>query len=170
MDRMNLEKFRRMPFRNKIQWIFNYYGLKILAALVGIFVAVYFVKSVFFAPPAPDVTVIMLTDHVTEEAAVRYQQELSEKTGKSIEIVHYDARDSYGMQAFSVKVGTDLVDLVIAPEEESSMLAENGFFLSYAQIPGTDDYMGISRRAQAGEALQTVMEYLEVQLTNAENG
>ncbi len=165
LDQMNIIKFRQMSLKKKIQWLIHYYGVILLACLAGIFVVGYFVKTVFFAPPAADVHVLMLSDQVSEEMTVEYEQEISQMTGKSVEIENYSESDTYGTQAFAAKVGTDVLDLVIAPEKESTMLAENGFLLSYAQISDTHEYMGVARGAREGEALQTAMEYLENKLS-----
>ena len=161
---MDKKQFKEMPLKKKLQWLMQYYGVTAIVTLLIVFVAVWFIKSVFFADPIEDVCVLIYSDEVLEEECARYKEEIEKNTGHSAEVVVYHLSDAYGSQAFAAKVGTDQTDVVIAPEHEMTLLNENGFLRSYAQIEGTQMYMGIPMAAREGDLLKYVLDYLDKQL------
>lgn len=155
-----------MRITEKAEWIAEYYGVRIIVGALAVLTAAVAVKSIFFSVPENDISVLMLSDQVTQSMADSYEEELAEITGKKVEIVAYRENDAYGKQAFAAKVGTDLTDLVIAPEHETELLQESSFLMSSAVLDGTGLCMGIPRGARDGSELQNTMEYLEEQIIN----
>ncbi len=164
---MNSRYWDEMTVPKKIEWVFQYYGIKILAVLGAVLTVGYLIVSVVFAPKVSDVCILMLTDQVPQETANDYQAALADELGKTVSIEAFGESDLYGKQAFATKVGTDIIDLVIVPKEEAQLLDQSHYLLSYAPLEGTSYYMGVTRRAREGDALQQAMTYLEDVLTKS---
>lgn len=157
---MDKTRFEGMTVKQKLEWFFGYYGVPV-AAVIGICVIAFLlVKAVFWPEEREDICVLIYSDAVTQEEGFQYQSEIEENTGKSASVQVYNISDPYGSQAFAAKLGSDLIDLVIAPEKEMELMTETGFLINYAPIEGSEMYMGIPRTAREGSLLEEVIDYL----------
>lgn len=158
------EEFKEMTFRQKLRWIFGYYSLPVIAVLGVLIVIGFLIKSILLPGEIGDVCVLIYSDNVTQEEGLTYEKEIETKTGKSVSVQVINVSDPYGSQAFAAKIGCDVVDLVIAPENETKMMSDNGFLLSYAPVDNTNMYMGVPKSAREGDLLKTVIEYFTEKL------
>lgn len=161
---MTKEEFKEMTFRQKLRWIFDYYSLPFIAVLGVLVIMGFLIKSVFLPGEKGDVCVLIYSDRVTQEECLTYENEIEEKTGKSVSIQVISVSDPYGSQAFAAKIGCDVTDLVIAPENEMKLMLENGFLLSYAPVDNANMYMGVPKSAREGDLLKNVIDYFDEKL------
>ena len=64
---MDLEKFKQLSLKKKIQWLLQYYGLTALIAVLAIAVISIFLKSVFCPEPISDICVLILDESISYE-------------------------------------------------------------------------------------------------------
>lgn len=140
-DRMTKEKFKALPFLQKIQWVLQYYSVTMLVAVVAVGVAVVFFKSVFGPGEQYVLRVMALDDRLSVEQCQTFARQLGEKLGGECDVTSYLESDISQMQAFAVRLTTDPLDLVIAPEEQMEQLIENGYVVAGLQLQDDSRYM-----------------------------
>ena len=150
---MNKEKFRELSLKQKIEWLLHYYGVAFIIGVVVLFVAVVFVRSVFFPEPLSDVCVLALCDDVTSDDAFALQRIIEEKTGKTSQVSAYDTNDMYGRQSFSAKLTADDLDVIVAPEEEMMGMVDSRYITCYEKLENKNLYIGTSFEAREGQLL-----------------
>lgn len=128
---MNRELWKQMSFSKKIGWIVQYYGATIVVVIISILVVVSLIKSIITGGDKGDMRVIILDNGVSSELCQVYQDEVSNLIEGDAEMTAYIKNDPTHMQAFSVRLTADDLDIVIAPKEEMQEMAENGYLLSY---------------------------------------
>ena len=158
---MNLEKFKQLSLKGKIQWLVQYYGVLACVVIVAIVVIVIFFKSVFFSEPISDICVLILDDGVTVEDTDLVREDLEQLTGKSVEVVSYTAINPYGRDAFAVKLSSDQLDIVIAPSEETVQMMQTGYLKEEQKIEQSELHLGIPQSARTGEAYELAIEYFK---------
>lgn len=162
---MNKEKFKELSFKQKIEWLLQYYGLTAVFTVIALTVAVIFIKSVLFPEPLPEVSILILSDAMTQEEANGLQADIEASTGHTALVSAFIVSDLYGKQAFSMKVTSDVVDIVVSPKEETDGMSDNGYLPSYEKIEGKELYIGCPIRAREGqlkdEAYDMVKEYIK---------
>lgn len=158
---MDLDKFKGMPFKKKIEWIVHYYGIWIIVSIVGICVAVSFAKSVFFPKPLPDVCAIILSDDYLLDDIPLMESEIGEAFGGTCQIEIYNESDVYGNSAFSIKLMSNQVDLVIAPKSAIDSMNETGYLESSEKLGDRNLYIAIPARARKSEALDAAIDYFK---------
>lgn len=158
---MNLEKFKQLSLKEKIQWLVQYYGIAACVIAVAIVVIVIFMKSVFFPEPISDICVLVLEDGVTVEDTERVQEVLEQLTGKSVDVVSYTVTDLYGKDAFAVKLTSDQLDIVIAPYDETMQMMQTGYLKEEQKLEQSELHLGIPQNARTGEAYEYAIEYLK---------
>lgn len=136
-DRMDREKFKALSFWQKVQWVLQYYGLAMVITALVVFVLVVFIKSVFGPGEEYALRVMILDDRQTTELCQTYSQQLGELLGGACDITSYAESAQYEMQAFVVRLTSDELDLVIAPEEQMEQLMANGYLTGMS--PLSDD-------------------------------
>lgn len=158
------KQFSEMTSKQKLRWFFDYYAIPSIVTIGVLVIIALFVKAVFWPEKAKDVCVLIYSDQVTQDQCVIYEQDIEQSTGKTASVQVYQISDPYGSQAFAAKLGTDVIDLVIAPEAEMKLMSDNGFLINYAPVEGSTMYMGIPRTAREGDLLETVIDYLNEKL------
>jgi len=158
---LNLEKFKEMPFSKKVGWIVQYYGVWIVVTIVAIGVLFSFLHSVFFPDPIPDTCVIILSDEFVRDEIPKLEDEISKLTEGSVSVSLYNLSELYGNGAFSVKLTSDQIDLVLAPKTETDQMMETGYLESAEKLNYNDLYLGIPERARKGERLDKVIQYFK---------
>ncbi len=166
---MNPQKFKEMPTKKKIQWLVQYYGVATVVGIIVIATALYFIKSVFFAPPEADINVLILSDAIYGAGFENLEQDFEAELGVDASFSLYGENDAYGRQAFAAKIGADRLEIVICPLEEVTLLSENGYLLSYGEIKGTSLYIGVPKSAKNSDKLLEGMEFLENKFLENEN-
>lgn len=156
--------FSELPFRKKIEWFVQYYGIATVAVIVAIIVCISLVKAIIMPAEYEDVCILIYSDEISAEDADLICADLQDLTGKTISVLRYGVSDTYGSQSFALKLSDTVLDIVIAPEEETQKLAQNGFLFEYKEIKGKDLYLGVSNRARRGELLDEVVDALIVYL------
>lgn len=158
---MNFEKFMSMPLIDKVKWIIHYYGIWIIVSIIAIGVAISFIHSVLFPEPISDVCVIVLSDEYDRDEIPVYEEEIAAQINGSVSLQIYNVSDAYGNSAFSIKLLSDQIDLVLAPREETKQMIESGYLESSDQIGDKDFYIGIPVRARKGEMLDRTITYFK---------
>jgi len=158
---MNKEKFKDLNFKEKIEWLLHYYGVAFIAGLVVLFVAIVFIRSVFFPEPLSDVCVLVLSDELLTEDATSIQTTIENKTGKTASVSVFYTDDIYGRQSFSTKLTADELDIIVAPKEEAMGMVENEYLTEYEEIEGTNLYIGTSYRAREGQLINDTYKIIE---------
>ncbi len=161
---MDREKFKEMSFGKKVEWLVQYYGVATIAIIVAVLVCIYLIKSIFMPADYEDLCVLIYSDEISAEDADMLCNSLQEKTGKTIAVLRYGESDAYGSQSFALKLSDTVLDIVIAPDEETEKLVQSGFFAEYKKIEGKNLNLGISGRARRGELLDEVVKELSVYL------
>lgn len=128
---MNKELWNQMSFSQKIVWFVQYYGITVVAVIVAVAVVLSLLKSFLSASDKGDMRVIILDGGASTELSYEYQDEISKLIGGEAEVAAYIKDDMEHMQAFSVRLYADDLDIVIAPEEEIRQMAEVGYLLPY---------------------------------------
>lgn len=156
---MNLEKFKELPFSKKIQWIIQYYGVWIIVAVIAIGVICSFLHSVFFPDPIPDTNIIILSDEFTRDEVPKLEAEIAAITEGTVSITLYNLSEVYGQSAFSIKLTSDQIDIVLAPKAETDEMMESEYLERFEKLDYDDLYMGIPTKARKGEKLDKAIEY-----------
>ena len=128
---MNKELWNQMSFSQKIVWFVQYYGLTIVVVVVTIAVVLSLIKSFMNASDKGDMRIIILDGGASTELSFEYQEDISKLIDGEAEVAAYIKNDMDHMQAFSVRLHADDLDIVIAPEEEIREMAEVGYLLPY---------------------------------------
>lgn len=139
-DRMDLEKFKALSFWKKVQWILQYYGLAMVITALAVFVLVVFIKSVFGPGEQYALRVMILDDGQTTELCQAYSQQLGALLGGECDVTSYAESAVYEMQAFVVRLTSDALDLVIAPEEQMEQLRQNGYLTDMTKLEDDSFY------------------------------
>lgn len=158
---MNFEQFKKLPFLKKIEWIAQYYGVWIIVSIVAIFVAISLVRSVFFPKPISDVCILILSDDHTRDEIPKLEDEIAAATGGSASVEIYNVSEAYGDSAYTIKLLSDQLDLVIAPKEQTDSMMESGYLVSAEKMKNEDLYLGIPERARNGEILDKTIDYFK---------
>lgn len=158
---VDLEKFKQLSLKKKIQWLLQYYGLTALIAVLAIAVISIFLKSVFCPEPISDICVLILDESISYEDTENIAGELEQITGKSVDVVSYGKTDIYGKEAFAIKLTSDQLDIVLAPYEETMQMLEAGYLTDQQALNNTKLYLGIPRNARTGEALDQTIDYFK---------
>ena len=140
-DRMDREKFKALTFPKKIQWVLQYYGVTMLVIAAAVFVGAVFLKSVFGPGDQYALRIMALDDRLSTEQCRTFAQELGELVGGECDVTSYLESDTAQMQAFVVRLTTDPLDLVIAPEDTMEQLVENGYVAAGLQLQDDSRYM-----------------------------
>lgn len=165
---MNKEKFRELSLKQKIEWLLHYYGVAFVVGIIALFVAVVFVRSVFFPEPLSDVCVLILSDDTTSDDAFALQSIIEEKTGMTSQVSAYNTTDMYGRQSFSAKLTADELDIIVAPEEETLGMADNKYLTHYEKVGNKNLYIGTSYRAREGQLLDDTFTIVKNYIENEE--
>jgi hypothetical protein len=131
--------------REKIQYIFSYYGVAIVIAIIAIGCAVFFISD-FRKEKIEDAFYVMVIDSDIEEAQVtQLQEELSQilelDTTTQQCVVEADYSGSSNMQSaatISTYMQSGRVDLLVAKEEDFNLYASTGYL-------STINYNGIAQ-------------------------
>jgi len=161
---VNLEKFKEMPFSKKIGWIVQYYGVWIIVGIVAISVLCSFLHSVFFPDPIPDTNIIILSDEFARDEISEIEKEVIAYTGGTASVTLYNLSEVYGNGAFSIKLTTDQIDLVLAPKSEMDQMVESEYLESYEKLDYDDLYLGIPVKARKGEKLDKAIKYIKEEM------
>ncbi len=140
-DRMDRAKFKALTFPKKIQWVLQYYGVTALVVVAAVCVGVVFFNAVFGPGEQYDLRVMALDDRLSVEQCQAFADELGELVGGPCDVTSYLESDMSQMQAFVVRLTTDPLDLVIAPEDQMEQLIENGYVAAGLQLQDDSRYM-----------------------------
>ena len=133
-DRMDLEKFKALSFWKKVQWVLQYYGLAMVVTALAAFVIAVFLKPVFGPGEQYALRVMILDDRQSPELCQAYSEQLGALLGGECDVTSYAESGMYEMQAFVVRLTSDELDLVIAPEEQMEQLMENGYLTDMTEL------------------------------------
>lgn len=158
---MNLKKFIELPFLKKIEWIVQYYGVWILVTIVGVCVIISLCRALFFPKPICDVCVIIISDDFSRNDIDRLEEEMSSVTGGSTQVEIYNPSEAYGDGAYTIKLLTDQLDIVIAPKEQTDSMLDSAYLSSAESLKGGRLYIGIPNRARVGPMLEKAIEYIK---------
>ena len=137
---MNWKKFKSLSPREKIQWIFQYYGLTMAVVAAVIFVGAVFLSSVFGPGDNYAIRVMILDDRQSADICRVFGEELGVLLSGECDITGYTESGAEQMQAYVVRLMTDDLDLVIAPAEVTDELLQNGFLRSAAALSKDSRY------------------------------
>lgn len=138
---MNLDKFKELSFKEKLQWIWDYYAVTIAVALVVVIVLVILVSSMLgLRGDQSALNVVILDDRMNDEASEKMKEEWSSIVDGNIEISFFSKHDVEQFQAFIVRVAVDGTDIVIAPYEEISEMAANGYIKDNYYLLSDDSF------------------------------
>ena len=158
---MNLEKFKQLTLKKKIEWIIQYYGIWIAVSIIAIAVTISFVHSVFFPKPICDMCVVILSDDYTRDDAPNMEKEISTLIDGSVSIQIYNESELYGDSAFAVKVMSDQIDLIMAPKEKMDSMIQSSYILDYERLNSSGLYMASPVMARTGDKLDKTVEYFK---------
>lgn len=146
---MDRKTFREMPFLKKVEWILMYYGKTIVVVLTALFVMGLFIKSVLRPNDGFEFHVMILDDYCSKEAAGAFAKDLDTLTGVSCDVSTFFKSDPNQMQAFAVRLFSEDIDIVIAPEEQMTQLVKNGYLAAAELLPeGSMYYAGTGYSAE----------------------
>lgn len=138
---MNLDKFKELSFKEKLQWIWDYYAVTIAVALVVVIVLVILVSSMLgLRGDQSALNVVILDDRMNDEASEKMKEEWSSIVDGNVEISFFSKHDVEQFQAFIVRVAVDGTDIVIAPYEEISEMAANGYIKDNYYLLSDDSF------------------------------
>lgn len=161
---MDKDKFKNLTFKQKIEWLFQYYGIATIAIIVALIVAITFIKSVFFPEPICDVCILILSDDITTDDGNDIKRLIEEDINKSVELSVYGVSEVYGRQSFAIRLTSDVLDIVVAPNEEMIKMNENAYLSSSTQIGSLDSYIGVPVSARISDdqkrAYDMLMEFI----------
>ena len=138
---MNLEQFKKLPFKEKMKWIWDYYAVTIVVAVVTIVILCLLITSMLGIRKNQNVglSVLILDDRMDEQCSNSLHEEISKIIGDESEISFYSKSNEEQFSAFVVRTAVDGPDIVIAPLEEISEMAQNGYVY--------DDYVEIKKES-----------------------
>lgn len=151
---MNRQKFNSLSFKKKIEWLLQYYGVTALAVLAAILIIGYLIFSIFGPHPEPVLRVLILDDGVSFEDVEQLRGELEILLGDPVELSAYMPSDPNQMQAFSVRLVGDKLDLVIAPQPQMDEMEKNGLILEKSRIPADGSYRQLTRPEAMEDAFE----------------
>ena len=128
---MNKELWKKMSFIQKIEWIIQYYGLTILFGIIAVVVSLSLGKAFLEAGDKGDMQIIILDNGMSSELCYALQKKMDDVIDGEAEMTSYAKASPMHMQAFSVRLTADDLDIVIAPEEEMLQMAGNGYLLPF---------------------------------------
>jgi len=138
---MNLDKFKELSFKEKLQWIWDYYAVTIAVALVVVIVLVILVSSMLgLRGDQSALNVVILDDRMNDETSEKMKEEWSSIVDGNVEISFFSKHDVEQFQAFIVRVAVDGTDIVIAPYEEISEMAANGYIKDNYYLLSDDSF------------------------------
>lgn len=150
-----------MPLSKKIEWILQYYGIWIVVAVAAIVVLCSFLHSVFYPDPVSDICIMLLSDDYVRDDIPVLEQDIQELTGKTVTVEVYNLSELYGNGAFTIKLISDQIDLVIAPKEQTDSMVESEYLESFERIGDKDSYLGIPARARKCSELDKTIDYFK---------
>lgn len=126
---MNLEKFKSLSFKEKLNWIWEYYAVTIAVVIVALVVCGFLVTSMLGVREEQQISlnVLILDDRMDQEAADRLKESLQSIVSGNVEISYYSKSNAEQFRAFVVRTAVDGPDLVIAPLAELSEMADNQY-------------------------------------------
>lgn len=157
---MNLETFKQLSFKKKLQWILQYYGIWIIVSIIAAYVLFVFVKSVFFPEPISDICIIVYSDDYDRNDIPKMESEIANLTGNTTSVEIYNISDVYGSQSFSIKLVSDQIDLVIAPNAQINDMLANGYLESITPMNNNDLSIGVPVNARKANNLDKAISYL----------
>lgn len=137
---MNWAKFKEMKLREQLQWILQYYGVTIAVVIAAVFVGTVFIASVFGAEEDYAIRVMILDDRQFADNCREFSEELGAALSGECDITSYLESDDDQRQAFAVRLMSDHLDIVIAPEEQTEQLLQNGFLLQAMRLEADSFY------------------------------
>lgn len=150
------EKLREMPFKKKLAYLKEYYGLQALIAIVIIAVVSYFLYSIFGPKTNIQLEVAIINNTIQEEVLAEYKDsfveylQLDSKTEDvNINSSFYFNNEATGFnmrQILSTYVATQEIDIIIAPKSEFENFAYNGYFIDLSEQLPTDLYSAMTKR------------------------
>ncbi len=149
---MNRAAFRELSLRQKLQWIAQYYGAAIVLAVVAVAMGIGFFTAVFGPGEKCTVKVMILDDRQTADNCRLFSEELGAMLGGECEVTSYAPSAMYEMQAFAVRLTSDALDVVIAPEAQMRELIENGYLRGMEKLEANSRYQAITRGGEADGA------------------
>ena len=132
---MNWTKFKSLSLREKLQWIFQYYGLTIAVVAAALFVGGVFLYSVLGPGDGSVIHVLILDDHQSADVCRAFSEDLSALLGGECDVTSYTESNANQMQAFVIRLMTDELDLIIAPKAQMDELLENEYLRSSTELP-----------------------------------
>ena len=137
---MNWAKFKQMKLREQLQWILQYYGVTITVIIATIFVVTVFITTVLGPEGNYALRVMILDDFQTADNCQEFSRELGAALSGECDITTYMESDDNQRQAFVVRLMSDHLDIVIAPEEQTVQLLNNGFLLYATPLKADSPY------------------------------
>lgn len=137
---MNKEQWKQMSFSKKMEWLVQYYGITVLVSVIAVVVVFSLAKTMFGPKDRGDIRILILDDGVPSELCITFKEDISNRINGETELSSYAKSDPTHMQAFSVRLTADDVDIIIAPEAEMLEMAGNGYLIPYGQDDTTEFY------------------------------
>ena len=173
---MDWKKFRTLSLREKIQWIFQYYGLTIAVAAAAILVGAVFLSSVFGPGDGCVMRVMILDDHISSDSCRLFGEELGAILSGECDISSYLESDPDQNSAFAIRLLADELDLIIAPEAQVESLLQSGYLVNAVELredstycsfrmPGGSEgaetafYIGETARSRNAGHISTAVDY-----------
>ncbi len=149
------EKLKEMPFKKKAAYLWEYYKLHALAAIIVIATVTYMVKEIVTPNIEPQLYAAFINNTIDETVLEEYEQKFSELlmiNPEREEVVinpqFYLSGDSnYAMdmrQVLSTYVAAQEVDIIIAPKSEFETFSYYGYMYSLSDLLPTDLYSSLS--------------------------
>lgn len=150
---MNLEKFKSLSLKEKIDWIWEYYAVTIVVAIVGVVLCAFLLVSMLGIRKNQQVSlgILILDDRMNQESSERLKDELSNAITGNIEVSFYSKSNEEQFRAFVVRTAVDGPDLVIAPLSEIREMAENEYV--------NNDYVMLDNASFYAKALNLGSDY-----------
>ena len=142
---MDRKKFKQLRPGQKLQWLFQYYGLTAAVVIVAIVVGAVFLRSVFGPEDDYAIRVLILDDRQSADICQLFSQELGDILSGPCDITSYLKIDADQARAFAVRLSVDDLDLIIAPEDEIDQLAQNGYLRRAVKLEEDSYYYTITR-------------------------
>ena len=154
---MDWKKFKSLRPGEKVQWIFQYYGLTMAVAAAAIIVVTVFLCSVFGPGDQYAIRVMILDDHQSAENCLAFSVELGAILSGECDITGYLESDDEQNRALTVRLLTDELDLIIAPEGVVNELLQSEYLLNAVKLPADSLY---SMRMHGGSEGSEVAFYI----------
>ncbi len=138
------EKLHDLPFKKKLQYLYDYYKLIALAIIVGISIIVYIIYRIVTPNPVSQLNISILNNTIDDQEIQTLQQELAERMEidpKTQEVVFdtsifFSTPDDINMvQVVMTRLAVGEIDVLIAPKSLFENYAYNGIFSK------TEDYL-----------------------------